>query len=366
MAVLILLLIVGLVLLVAGAESLVRGASNLGRAIGLPALVIGLTVVAFGTSAPEFAVSTQAGFAGQSDIAVGNVVGSCLFNILLILGVSALIIPLTVSSQLVRLDVPVMIAVSALAWIFAADGAVSRTEGIILFAGIIVYTWILIRLGRKQTSDLAADLAAGPSRPADTEPTKPPKIWLSLIFVIAGLAMLVLGSRWLVDGAAGIARSLGVSELLIGLTLVAAGTSLPELATSVVAGIRGERDIAVGNVVGSNIFNILVVLGGSSIVVGSMKVSTPALHFDIPVMVATAVACLPIFFTGGRISRWEGAVFLLYYIVYTAYLILRGQEEDSAILDATMIWFVIPATVLGIGLSVVYALRNRRKLDATP
>lgn len=362
MAVLILLLIVGLVLLVAGAESLVRGASNLGRAIGLPALVIGLTVVAFGTSAPEFAVSTQAGFAGQSDIAVGNVVGSCLFNILLILGVSALIIPLTVSSQLVRLDVPVMIAVSALAWIFAADGAVSRTEGIILFVGIIIYTWILIRLGRKQTSDLAA----GPSRPADRKPTKPPKIWLSLIFVIAGLAMLVLGSRWLVDGAAGIARSLGVSELLIGLTLVAAGTSLPELATSVVAGIRGERDIAVGNVVGSNIFNILVVLGGSSIVVGSMEVSTPALHFDIPVMVAAAVACLPIFFTGGRISRWEGAVFLLYYIVYTAYLILRGKEEDSAILDATMIWFVIPATVLGIGLSVVYALRNRRKLDATP
>lgn len=356
MALLILLLVVGLVMLIVGAESLVRGASNLGRAVGLPSLVIGLTVVAFGTSAPEFAVSVKAGLEGQSDIAVGNVIGSSLFNILFILGISALITPLVVSSQLVRLDVPVMILVSALAWIFATDGQISRVEGLILFAGIIAYTWFLIRLGKRQTLKLEANSGW----PVKDKPAKPPNIWLSIGMAAVGFALLVMGSRWLVEGAVGIARALQVSELLIGLTLIAAGTSLPEVATSIIASIRGERDIAVGNVVGSNIFNILVVLGGSSAIVGSMQVSAPALHFDLPVMTAVAIACLPIFFTGGRISRWEGALFLMYYLAYTTYLILRAREADVPVLDATMIWFVLPATALGIVLSVFYALRNRR------
>ncbi len=360
MVVLIILMIIGLVLLIGGAELLVRGASNLGRAIGMPSLIIGLTVVAFGTSAPEFAVSVKAGLSGSSEIAIGNVVGSSLFNVLFILGISAIIAPLVVSSQLVRIDVPVMIGVSGLAWLFASDGALTRGEGIVLFAGIIVYTGLLFYLGRRQPDQALPTVGLPAANSDDKPPAKPPHVIISIALVLVGFGMLVLGSQWLVDGAVGVARAVGVSELIIGLTMVAAGTSLPEVATSVVATIRGERDIAVGNVVGSNIFNVLVVMGGSSAIVGHIAVAPEAISFDIPVMIAAAIACLPIFFTGGKISRWEGAVFLLYYGAYTVYLFLRVKDADSPVLDAAMIWFALPATVLGIGLSVIYTLRRRK------
>lgn len=309
------LLVVGLVVLTLGADILVRGASALASAVGLPSLVIGLTVVAFGTSAPEMAVSVSASLDGNGDIAVGNVVGSNIFNVLLILGASALITPLVASKQLVRLDVPVMVLASALAWRLAADHSISRIEGSALFLGLIVYTTALVLIGRSQSARARTPEHDG----ASIATVYPGHFALSIVMVVAGLGLLVLGSKCFVDGAATLARSLGVSDLLIGLTIVAAGTSLPEVATSIMASIKGQRDIAIGNVVGSNIFNVLGVLGASAMSAAhGVSVSAPALSFDIPVMCAVALACLPIFLTGGRISRVEGWVLLASYALYVA------------------------------------------------
>ncbi|MFA7257764.1 MAG: calcium/sodium antiporter [Kiritimatiellales bacterium] len=316
------LILAGFVLLVLGAESLVRGASKLAAAVGISPLVIGLTVVAFGTSAPEMAVSTISGLSGQSNIAVGNVVGSNIFNILLILGVSALVAPLVVAQKLVKLDVPLMIGASLLVYLFALNGVIGRPEGLILFAGIIAYTGFLIRQSRRESKEVQAEYAR---EYGEKEPLSLKAVLKDTALILLGLGLLVLGSKWLVDGAAAIAHKLGVSDLIIGLTIVAVGTSLPELATSVVATIRGERDIAVGNVIGSCLFNLLAVLGLAGIVSpNGIAVAPAALHFDLPVMILASVICLPVFVTGKRISRGEGALFLGGYIAYTAYLILTA------------------------------------------
>lgn len=318
--------LVGLVLLVVGAEALVRGSSRLAAALGVSPLIIGLTVVAFGTSAPEMAVSVKAALAGQADIAVGNVVGSNIFNVLGILGISALIVPLVISPQLLRFDVPVMIAVSVLIWGFCLDGVVSRLEGALLFAGLVAYVLVLISLSRRENrQQQEARAAAGVLAPSGGG-----KQLVNLVLVLGGLGLLVLGAKWLVDGAVEIAHYLGVSELIIGLTIVAIGTSLPELVTSVVAGLRGERDIAVGNIVGSNIFNILGVLGAAGMIdPAGLGVSAMILSFDLPVMAAVAIICLPIFLTGQVISRWEGALLLVGYAAYTAYLILNATGHPA-------------------------------------
>lgn len=339
------LFIVGLVLLVVGAEALVRGASRLAAMVGIPPLIIGLTVVAFGTSMPEMGVSVHAGLIGQADISLGNVVGSNIFNVLFILGVSALVTPLMISKQLIRLDVPIMIGTSILTLLFALDGKIGRGEGLLLFAGIIIYTAFLIYLGRRENRETEDEF----NKEYGVVKGKSPRQWLlNSALILAGLGMLVLGSRWLVEGAIAIARFFEVGELIIGLTIVAAGTSLPEVATSVIASIRGERDIAVGNVIGSNIFNILGVLGlASAVSPAGITVSSAALRFDIPVMIAVAIACLPIFFTGNIISRWKGALFLGYYVAYTAYLILAStQHAMLPVFSVVMMVFVIPLTVL--------------------
>ncbi|MEW6078330.1 MAG: calcium/sodium antiporter [Thermodesulfobacteriota bacterium] len=339
----ILLLILGFVLLVGGAEMLVRGASGIAIAMKIPALIIGLTVVAYGTSAPELAVSVFSGFSGQADIALGNVVGSNIANILLILGLSALIAPLAVSSQLVRFDVPVMIGISILTFVMAMDGKLGRLDGAVLFAGAIAYTVILIRMGRREGLS-QADNEDGSDAAADSSSR-----WMrNVLYVLTGLGLLVLGSHWLVTGATAAARYLGVSELVIGLTLVALGTSLPELATSVVASIRGQRDISVGNVIGSNIFNILFVLGLSSLVSpAGIPVSPTALRFDIPVMIAVAVACLPVFFTGSSISRGNGLLFLFYYVAYILYLFLAASQHSALdAFDRAMTYFIFPLTAV--------------------
>lgn len=350
--------VLGLAALVVGAEWLVRGSARLAAAVGVSPLVIGLTVVAFGTSSPELAVSVQASWSGQADLAVGNVVGSNVFNVLFILGISAVITPLAVARQLLRLDVPIMIVVSALTWALGLDGAIGRGDGLLFVTVLILYTGWLIRTSRRE---LAAEQAASPS--------DEPRAWgalrvvMDLVLIVAGLAALVLGSRWLVQGAVELATAWGVGELIIGLTIVAAGTSLPEVAASIVAAIRGQRDIAVGNVVGSNIFNILAVLGLSSLT-GSegVRVSAEAIDFDIPVMIAVAVACLPIFYTGGTISRWEGALFLGYYGLYTAYLILNTIRHGAlATFQAALLWFVIPLTVVTLAVSVGHAFKRRQK-----
>ena len=320
------LIIVGLITLVGGGELLVRGASRIAALARISPLVIGLTVVAFGTSAPELAVSLKASLAGQTDIAIGNVVGSNIFNVLLILGVSALVTPLVVSSQLIRIDVPLMIAASVALLLLGLDGHIGRIDGFVLFGVLVVYTGWSIRKSRKETTAVQKEFAHEFGSVKQEKTVLQP--WFHVGLIIVGLVLLTFGARWLVDGAVTIAKLLGMSELLIGLTIVAVGTSLPEVAASVLASIKGERDIAVGNVVGSNIFNILSVLGlSASVAPGGVEVSQTALRLDIPIMIAVAVACLPVFFTGHVIARWEGGLFLAYYLAYTAYLILAATNE---------------------------------------
>lgn len=340
-----LLLVGGLVALVFGAEALVRGASRLAAALGITPLVIGLTVVAFGTSSPELAISLQSAFVGQADIAVGNVVGSNIFNMLVIIGLSAIITPLVVHQQLVRLDVPLLIGVSLLTWWMAASGTVSRWEGAILFVGLVTYIFFLIWQSRRESTEVQEEYEAeyGDGRLRDW------RLWLlNLGLVVIGLALLVLGSDWLVDGAVRLARMFGLSELIIGLTIIAAGTSLPEVATSILAAMRGERDIAVGNAVGSSLFNLMGVLALTAIFApGGINVAPAAVNFDIPVMTAVAVASLPIFFTGNLIARWEGFVFLAYYVGYTAYLVLDATGHDALQrYSAIMLEFILPLTIL--------------------
>lgn len=354
-----LLFVVGGALLIGGAELLVRGASRLAIAAGISPLVVGLTVVAFGTSSPEMAVTVSSAFAGEADVAVGNVIGSNIFNVLFILGLSAVIAPLVVAQQLVRLDVPIMIGSSVLALVLALDGAVGRFDGLVLFAGIATYTIFLIRKSRAEAAPVAAEYeeAFGGAEPRGSSPV------VNLLFILLGLGLLVLGARWLVQAAVTTATALGVSELVIGLTIVAAGTSLPEVATSVLAAIRGERDIAVGNVVGSNLFNLLAVLGlGGIVAPDGVPVSAGALSFDFPVMIAVAVATLPVFLTGYTIARWEGFIFLGYYAAYTGYLVLQAAEHHLlGEFTTAMTWFVIPLTVLTLLVGLARAFQGRAK-----
>jgi cation:H+ antiporter len=394
----------GLVVLVIGGELLVRGSARLADSFGVAPLVIGLTVVAFGTSAPELAVSIRAGLGGNPDIALGNVAGSNIFNVLFILGLCALILPLTVSVQLVRREVPIMIGVSILLLLLAFDGRIGTLDGVLLFSGVIIYTsWSIIAgrreppaapagmdlpgtarepsawiyaaaavagsaaaswlLGRLETI-IAALIVAGAAlfaggwasyrpggRAADTA--------RQAGFIVAGLGFLVLGAAWLVESSSSIARAFGVSELLIGLTIVAAGTSLPEVATSVVAAVRGQRDIAIGNVVGSNIFNILCILGAAALVTpGGLPVNPLMVSFDLPIMIAVAVVCLPIFFTGFSIDRWEGALFFASYLAYTAFLVLSAIRSPALETLTSAMLVIGPLVVVVLGWTTWQALRN--------
>ena len=309
------ILIVGLVLLYFGAEGLVRGSSSLALRLGVGPLLVGLTVVAFGTSTPELVVSLKAAYLGQGDISVGNVVGSNICNIGLILGFSALIIPIKVASQIVRVDTPIMIGVTALALFCLHDGSLSRFEGIVLFVLLVVYVLFSIRLAKQQATDpLAGEFS---------EEIKVSKkgIWQDIAFIVAGLVMLVFGARFLVEAAIDIAKAFGLSEAVIGLTIVAVGTSLPEFATSLVAALKKEADIAVGNVVGSNIFNILGILGISAAV--TPLSSSGITNIDLGVMAAFAVVLWIFSRTGFRITRPEGLFMLVAYAGYVAWLVTR-------------------------------------------
>ena len=350
----------GLALLVLGADLLVRGASRLATQAGISPLVIGLTVVAFGTSAPELAVSVRSALAGAggADVAVGNVIGSNIFNILLILGISSLITPLVVTSRLCRVDVPVMIACSVFVLLLSLNGVLSRLEGGVLVAGVIAYTVYSIRGGRKERAEVRDEY----ERAFGTRPRSPRAAALNVAMALGGLAMLIGGSGWLVEAAISGARAFGVSELMIGLTIIAGGTSLPEVATSIVASVRGERDIAVGNVVGSNIFNLLAVLGASALVSPTgVEVSHAALRLEIPIMIAVSLACLPAFLTGYRISRPEGAYFLLAYAAYIAYQIASARDPDLGLPSWPVLYGALALSAL---LPLAPTLLGRRKSAA--
>lgn len=310
----VLFLLLGLVLLYLGAEGLVRGSASLALRLGVGPLLVGLTVVAFGTSAPEMIVSVKAAYLGQGDISVGNVVGSNICNIGLILGFSALIIPIKVASQIVRIDTPIMIATTALAIALLYDGSLSRVEGVFIFLLLIVYIVFSIRLAKKQASD--------PLAQEFSEEVKISKsgVALDILMVIGGLVLLVFGARFLVDSAIEIAKAVGLSEAVIGLTIVAVGTSLPEFATSLIAAIKKESDIAVGNIVGSNIFNILGILGVSAII--TPLSSSGITGIDLGVMAAFAVALWCFSVTGHRISRPEGLLMIVAYVGFVAWLVV--------------------------------------------
>jgi cation:H+ antiporter len=337
----------GLTLLIIGANLLVRGASKLALSFGISPLVVGLTIVAFGTSAPEVAVSVGAVLDGKTDIAIGNVVGSNIFNVLFILGLSALIAPLVVNIQLIRQEVPIMLGASLLLLALGLDGRLSFFDGGFLFLLLVAYTVFLVVQSRRE-SQRAKDEYADQIKPAEAG-SWDSRLPAQLLLIGAGLAALVFGSDYLVQASVNFAKAMGVGDLVIGLTIVAAGTSMPEVATSITAAIKGERDIAVGNVVGSSTFNILGCLGLSGLVSGDLglAMAPSLLAFDIWVMLAVALACLPVFMTGREIARWEGGVFLGYYVAYVAYLILAAQQHDALqAFSGVMLGFVVPLTVV--------------------
>jgi cation:H+ antiporter len=349
----IVLLIVGLVLLVAGAEGLVRGASRVAAMLGVSPLIIGLTIVAYGTSTPELVVSLQSSLQGNADVALGNVVGSNIFNVLGVLGLSAVVSPLLVSQQLIRLDVPIMVGISGLLMGLGLDGTLNRAEGVLLFMGGIGYTLFLIWQSLKEKNPVVQDEYAQEYTFSSQKPGASYLVNIGLIVV--GLGLLGVGSNWLIESATTIAKTLGVSDLVIGLTIVAIGTSLPELATSVLASLKGERDIAVGNVVGSNIFNILIVLGMAAMVspTGGMTLEPMALWMDIPIMIGVAIAAMPIFLTGNIINRWEGGIFVGYYVLYTVHLFLKATASPTLpLFNGVVGWGILPLTGVLYGLNV--------------
>ncbi len=309
----ILLILGGLILLYLGGEFLVRGAGSLALRLGLTPLVAGLTVVAFGTSMPEMVASVKATLAGQGDIAIGNVIGSNTFNIGFILGITALIYPLKVGAQALRFDAPVMVVVVLLPLWFLHDRLVTQVEAAILCALVVVYTVVVVRMARRKPETQAVLQEFG-----DAAPKVSKSAFLDVALVVGGLAILVFGSNWLIDGSVAIAKAFGVSEAIIGLTIVAAGTSTPELAASLVAAFRKQPDIALGNIIGSNVFNILAITG----VAGSIQpIYAPGVSMmDVAVMITMAVALLPMIRSGGTLDRSEGFCLLLGYGVYLYWL----------------------------------------------
>jgi cation:H+ antiporter len=342
-------LLCGLALLVAGAELLVRCAVRMAANLKVRPLLIGLTLVAVGSSAPQLTVSLQAALNDTADIAVGSVIGSNIFNILVTLGLSALIIPLRVSRQLVRLDIPLMILASGLVFALALNKQLDRLDGVVLLGGLLVYLALLLRQSRH----------SGHHHPRHDLPRTS---WLhNLVLMLAALLLLGLAGHLLLGAAVTLATELGLSERIIGLTIIAVSTSLPQLATSLIAAFRGQREIAVGNVIGSNVFNLLGVLGLTALVAPApLSVSPNALAFDLPVMLGVAALCLPVFYTGYRVTRGEGLLFLGLYLAYGLHVVSFTTGMPLAgKLEHLMLFFVLPALLLFLLLSTLRAWRRQ-------
>ncbi|MBL8101997.1 MAG: calcium/sodium antiporter [Anaerolineales bacterium] len=347
--------VAGLVILILGADLLVRGASRLAAAFGVSPLVIGLTIVAIGTASPEIAVSLQAAANGQGDLTLGNVLGSNIFNILFILGVTAIVAPIVIAEQLIRKDAPIMLGISLITLVLALDGNLSLVDGTILILLLIAYMVFALKQSRSEGREVQKEYAEEYA-PKETRTTK--NTIVNAVFILIGLGLLVFGSNWLVESSVQIAKILGVSELIIGLTIVAVGTSLPEVATSVIAAIKGESDIAVGNAVGSNIFNLLGVLGiGALVSPDGISVAARVLQFDLPVMVFVALVTMPIFYIDSRISRLEGGLLLSYYVTYVIFVIMRATESPALPAMQLFITFYAPITFT---IGIVLAIRSMR------
>ncbi|MGY2234415.1 calcium/sodium antiporter [Pseudomonas gingeri] len=343
----------GLLLLIVGAELLVRAAVRLAASLRVRPLLIGLTIVAFGSSAPQMAVSLQAAFYENADIAVGSVIGGNIFNTLVTLGLSALIIPLRVSRQLVRLDIPLMIVASLLVFGLAFNEELSRFDGVLMLVIFALYLGLLLR-----TSQHNQHAHHHPGHPHD----RPRAPWASSVtWMLLGLALLTLAGHLLLDAAVDVATELGLSERIIGLTVVAVGTSLPQLATSLIAAFRGQRDIAVGNVIGGNLFNLLGVLGVTALIAPEpLSVSPNALSFDLPVMLGVAALCWPVFYSGYRITRAEGLLFLGLYLAYGLHVVWFTTGMPMAVrLEHLMLFFILPALLAYLLFSTLRAWRRQ-------
>ena len=340
--------ILGLIALILGAEILVRSSSKLAASLGVSKLVIGLTVVAFGTSAPELAVGIEAGLMNQPDILMGNVIGSNLTNTLLILGLASLIIPLEVHKNLIRFDLPVMITSTLLLILLSLNNIITFWECALLFLSLLIYLYALVRF-------------SGKTRITEEETVKAGSPWKSGLLSIVGLVMLIFGARWMVESATIFAEKAGVSELLIGLTIVAVGTSLPEIVTSILAAVRGEKDLAVGSIVGSNILNILSVIGISGLFISGIPVQESLLQVEYMILMAVSVLCFPIFFTGRRIKRVEGAIFLSSYILYLFYLYF--DSITSSFLPSFVQWVLfgfVPVVVLYVIVALINEFKTKK------
>ncbi len=340
----------GLAILVLGAELLVRGSSRLALSFRISPLAVGLTIVALGTSAPEVAVSVGSAMRGHPELSVGNVVGSNIFNVLFIMGASALIVPLSIHSQIIRQEVPIMIGASILLLVQSLDGRIDRGEAGTLVFLLVAYLSFVVLRARHERKQIVEEFVVGvPQGRWDRH-------WATQVLLsLAGLGLLVLGANMLVHAASTFGEALGVSDLVIGLTVVAAGTSFPELAASLLAALRGERDVAVANVLGSNIFNILGCVGITGLVAdGGLPIGDDLLGFDLWIMLAVAIACVPVFLTGRVIARWEGALFLTYYVLYTTYLVLAATSSPwLPSMRTAMLSFVLPLTIVTLVVSVM-------------
>ncbi len=316
----ILLLIMGMFLLIKGADWFVGGASAIAKALKIPSLIIGLTLVSLGTSLPEASVSIQSSLNGSSALSLGNVVGSNIVNTLLILGLCSLFIPIAIDKDMKKFDIPIMLGLYVIILLFCfviTPDVISRWQGIVLVVLFIAYMTFLVLRAKKNAIKTVEDVE---QEKKEEENKKP--LWLNILLALLGLGAIVLGGDLVVDKASFIAIELGMSESLVGLTIVAVGTSLPELVTSIVASIKKENDIAVGNVIGSNIFNVVFILGTSA-VISPFALASGAL-VDMLVLHGSAVILMAISFMGKSIKRWQGAVMLLAYAGYLAYIIVRG------------------------------------------
>jgi cation:H+ antiporter len=348
----------GLVGLIVGANFVVDAASRIGARFGLTPMVVGLTIVAIGTSAPEMAVVLQAVDAGDTELAVGAVIGSNIANVLLVLGLAVCLGTVHVANRVVRIDIPIMIAASGALILLSLDGRLSRVDGALLFVGMIVFVGWTLQAAPRVPVEGADGSSGSLSQSASSLPTERP-LPILLGALVIGIGLLALASRYVVSGAEQIAASLGVPELIVGLTIVALGTSAPEIVTTVMAALKGRRELAVGNAVGSNIFNILFVLGGSSLVSRrGIDIGTDAIELDLPILLAAAVACLPLVFWDNKLDRWEGVVFVGYYLAYLMFLILDATGHRASDPFAfVLLVFVMPLTILTVGVVIVHQRR---------
>ncbi|WP_413677534.1 calcium/sodium antiporter [Prochlorococcus sp. MIT 0916] len=354
-------LITGILLLFSGGEFFIQGAVALALILGIPQLVIGLTIVSLGTSAPELFVSINSSLTGSDSLALSNIVGSNIFNVMVVLGASALLRPLRVESRLVRRDIPLLLAVSTAVWGMAASELITWQFGVALIVALIINTTWEIRTAREE-----------PQKTQEAEPEiNIEKASTSLlnagVKLLGGIFLLTIGSRLLIEGASTIAGLLGVSEAIIGLTIVSLGTSLPELITSLVAAIRGQTDLAIGNVIGSCLLNQLLVLGSCSLLSGGsgLVVENLLITKDIPIMVITTLACMPIFWTKGTISRGEGGVLLGLYMLYIADKIIPLTLPSLHSAFKELVFIAISLSIIIITYkTIAYWLRLRKRSNS--